>query len=167
MTLTIQSQQSASLIELNVMPNRRKEIQNLAVVWCGMADSVRGEHWQPKRLRDANGGLIAPLLFAFPVTLQLDIDILAAKGAYQLFDGLAAGFFSTAHEGGGQRTLVPSGEADQAGSVLLQVIEGRGTFHLRRLTHLELCDELAKILIACPRFAEQGKTRWLGSVLMR
>ena len=112
------------------MPNCGKEIQNLAVVCRRIANSIRREHWQLQRMGNANRSLIAPLLLAFPMTLQFDIDILAAEDVNQPFDGLASGFFASAHQCSGQWTFISSGQADQAGSILLKIIEGGGAFLL-------------------------------------
>src|SRR5580658_6179412 len=50
------------------------------------------------------------------------------------------------HNRGGQRAFVATGEADQAGRVFLQVVEGSRPFALDPLPHLEAGDELTKIL---------------------
>ena len=108
-----------------------------------------------------------PLLFALAVALDFDIDAISAEDSYQPHDDLAASVFTTAYERSGERAFVASSEADQAGGVLLQVVEGGGALGLDLLPHLEMGDEPAKVLIANPRLAEQGQARGFSETLVR
>ena len=56
-----------------------------------------------------------------------------------------------------QRPLVAAGQADQSGGKLFQVFERCGAFGLCGFAHLEARDELAEILIAGLRGAEQER----------
>ena len=86
-----------------------------------------------QRARNANGRLVAPLLFALLVALQLDIDILAAEDSHQLFHRRAAFSFAAARQRRGQRPLIAAGHADQAARVLPQIVERGRAFALCRL----------------------------------
>src|SRR5580658_546713 len=132
------------------MAHRRKDIQYLAVVCPGVADSIGGKNWQLQRPCDSDCRLIAPLLLTFTVTLDFDVNAVSSENPYQPFDCLTACFLTAAHQRGGQRAFVASREADQAGRVFLQVVEGSRTFALDPLPQLEASDELTKILVADP-----------------
>ena len=67
----------------------------------------------------------------------------------------------------GQRPLVAAGQADQSRGKFFEIFECGRAFGLGGLAHLEARDELAKILIAGLRCAEQQHARRLLRVLMR
>ena len=79
----------------------------------------------------------------------------------KLFDRLAACRFAAAHKRRGQRALIASGQADQAASILAQIIERCRALAFCRFAHLELRDELAEILVALARRAQQRQPRRL------
>ncbi len=66
-----------------------------------------------------------------------------------------------------QRAFVAAGEADQPGGKLFQIVERCCAFGLGGLAHLEARDELAQILVAGLRGAEQQQARRLCRELMR
>jgi hypothetical protein len=66
----------------------------------------------------------------------------------------------------GERAFVAAGEADQSGGEFFQVVEGCSAFGLGGFAHLEAGDELAEILIADLRGAEQQQARRLGRELV-
>jgi hypothetical protein len=140
--MTIDCQKTASPVEFNMIVNGREEILNLTVIRSRVADTIGGYHRQMKSARNANGSLVAPLFLALLMPLKFDIDVLAAKDSRQLLDGFAASRFAAAREGRCQWSLVTPGKADQAWSVLLEVIEVRCSIALRDFSHLEFCDEL-------------------------
>jgi hypothetical protein len=135
------------------MANCREDIEDFPVISRGVSDSIGGKHWQLQRPCDADGHLIAPLLLAFPVALDFDIHTVFAEDSYQPFGYFAACFLASADERCGQWAFVSTCEANQAGRVSLEVIEGSRTFALDTLPYLEAGDELTKILIADPRLA--------------
>ena len=74
---------------------------------------------------------------------------------------------TAAHQGRGERTFIATCQANQSRAVLLKIIEGGCAFLLGGFPHLELRDELAKILITFAGFAQQWQACWLRYVLMR
>src|SRR5258708_10058913 len=107
------------MVEIGVMTHRRKDIEHLAVVCRGVADSIGGEDRQLQRLCDSDCRLIAPLLLTFTVTLDFDVNAVSSENPYQPFDRLAACLLTAAYQRGGQRAFVTTREADQAGRVFL------------------------------------------------
>ena len=160
----VESQQTTGVVEIGMVTHRRKDIQYLAVVCRGVADSIGGKNWQFQRLGDSDCRLIAPLLLTFTVTLDFNVNAVSSENSYQPFDRLTACLLTAAHKRGGQRAFVATREADQAGRVFLQVVEGSRTFALDPLPHLEAGDELTKILVADPRLAQQGQPRGFGGM---
>ncbi len=149
------------------MADGGKEVLNLAVICGRVADAIGGDHRQIQGTRDADRRLISPLFFALLMALQFDIDILAAEDARQLFDRLASGFFAAAHQAP-QPMALRRLLSDRPGRMRI----ARDHRRLPRLAlcgfpHLELRDELAKILIAFTRFAKQGQARRFVLVLVR
>ena len=120
MALTVKREQAAGMIEIGVVANRGKEIQDFAVICRGIANAVRREHRQAAAMRDTNRSLIAPLFLALMMALKLDVDIIRPEDADQPFDRLAASFFTAAHQSSSQRAFVATGQANQARGVLLQ-----------------------------------------------
>ncbi len=142
-----------------MVAHRGKDIQYLAVVCRGVANSIGGEDWQLQRLGDSDCRLIAPFLLTFTVTLDFDVNATSSESPYQLFDRLTACLFTPANKRSGQRAFVTTREADQPGGVFLQVVEGSCSFALDPLPHLEAGNELAKILVADPRLTQQRQSR--------
>jgi hypothetical protein len=66
-----------------------------------------------------------------------------------------------------QRAFIASREADQAGCILAEIVKVRRALALCRFAHLELRDQLTKILIALARCAEQRQARRFLGMLMR
>jgi len=112
MPVTVEGEQPTCLIEFDMMADSGEQILNLAVVVCGVADAVGSNERQAERVCDTNCRLIAPLLLALMVPLQLDENVLLSEDADELFDGRAACRFAAACERRGQGTLVSAGQAD-------------------------------------------------------
>ncbi len=89
------------------------------------------------------------------VTLQLDIHVLMPVDRNQLIHEPAACFFSTTHQRRSQWSFVASGQADKAFGVLLQIVQRCRAFALVRLAQLEGRDELAEVLVAGSKCAEE------------
>ena len=104
------------------MAHRSKEVQNFAVICSRITDTIGREHRQLQRMSDADRCLIAPLLFALVVALHLDVDIFAAEDSHQPLDGFAACLFSAIRERRSQWAFIATGETDQPGCILLQII---------------------------------------------
>ena len=132
-----------------------------------VANAVGGDERQLERARNADRGLIPPLLFALAMSLQFDVNIIAAKNARELLNHIAPCIFSAAHQRCCERALVATGQADEACCVLLKIVAVRGAILLGCFAHLELRNELAEILIPGARFGEQGNARRLGVRLVR
>ena len=126
----VEREQAAGLVEFDVMTDGGEQIQNLAIVRSRVAHAIGGDHRQLQRARNANGGLVAPFLFALLVALQFDIDILAAEDSRQLFDRLAARRFAAARQRRSQRAFIAAGQADQAA---LHIAEDRRALPRLRL----------------------------------
>ena len=88
--------------------------------------------------------------------LHFNVDISAAEDVRELLNNLAPCLFAAAHQRCGQRALVAARQAHEAGCVLLKIVEVRRALLLGGLAHLELRDQLAEILVALARFAQQG-----------
>ena len=125
-----------------------KEVQNLAVVRGGVAHSIGRQDWELQRARNPNRSLIAPLLLAFLMSLQFDVDIARAEDANQLFDRLTACLLAAAHQRSSKWAFIAARQADQTGAYCCRSSKCGCAFLLRGLAHLELRDELAEVLIA-------------------
>jgi hypothetical protein len=101
MPLTIERQKTAGVIEFGVMMYCGKEVQNLPLVTRGVADSIGRQDWKLQGTRDPYRSLIPPLLLALAMPLQFDVDVVRAEDTNQLFDGLTACLFASAHQRSG------------------------------------------------------------------
>ena len=70
-------------------------------------------------------------------------------------------------ERSGQRSFVASGKADKSGGEFFQIVERGRALGLGGFAHLEARDELAKILIAGLRGAQQQQARRFSRALVR
>ena len=136
--LAIVREKTARMVEFRMIANCRKKVQHLAVICCGVPDTVGRNDRQLHRPGDAKRRLVPPLLFALMMSLQFNIDIPGAEDMHQMFGRLAAGLLSTAHQRGGQGPLIASGQAHQTGGVLLKIAEGCCALLLSWRSHLEL-----------------------------
>ncbi len=99
--------------------------------------------------------LVAALFFALLVALQFEIEIAAAVDGSEPVERLARRALAAARERRGQRAFVAAGQADQSGGKFFEIFERCSAFGLGGFAHLEARDELAEILIAGLRGAEQ------------
>ncbi len=104
-----------------MMPNRRKHIQNFALVLRGVADAVGRKQRQPQALGDAQRGLIADFLGAVAVPLQLDVHVVAAEDLDELLNALPPSRFAAGIDRRSQRAFIAAGQADQARGELRQI----------------------------------------------
>jgi hypothetical protein len=100
------------------------------------------------------------------MALQLNIDTLTTEDVNQLLYSFSASNFAAIHQRSCQRSFVPARKTNQPGCVLLYIFECGCALSFGLFTHLESRDELAEVLIAFARLAEQGQTSWFGDVLM-
>ena len=111
--------------------------------------------------------LVAALLFALLVPLQFEIHIAAPVNRSQPLGNLPRFVLTAACERRRQRTFVAARQANQSAGKLFQILNRRRAFGLRRLAHLEARNQLAKILIAGLRRAQQHHARRLVGKLVR
>jgi hypothetical protein len=148
MAVGIDGEEAAGVVEVDVMADGGEDVEDFAVLRIGVADAIGGENRKVEGAGKAQGGLVAEFLVGKLVALELDVYIVAAVEGGELFEEGAAGGLAAGFERVGQRTFVAAGEADESLGVLGEVVEGGGTFGFGGLSHFELGDELAEILIA-------------------
>jgi hypothetical protein len=95
-----------------------------------MADTIGCEDRELERLRDAERRLIPPLLLALMVPLHFDVYAISTKDSDELLNSLPTALLAAGHERRRQRSFIASGQADQAGGVLLKVLKRSCTFAL-------------------------------------
>ena len=108
-------QQPAGGFQGRVISDAGEHIEQLAPPRLVQRDAVGGHQRQPERARQFDQGLVARLLVAVEVALQLDVNVLAAEGANKLFQARAVG---------------PRGQADQAFGELLELLGRRPRLRL-------------------------------------
>jgi len=123
MPFTVLLQEQASIVERTSLPDAGEHVEDLALELCSHADAVGGEQRKVELASQRDRGLIAGLLFANAVALQLDIDVLWPEGLDEPREYLAAPVHAAALQGCGERTFIAAGHADQAFRVLLNVAE--------------------------------------------
>src|SRR5579871_2905861 len=101
MSLAVDRQKAASLIEFGAIADGGKQIQNLAIIVFSVTDTIGSQHWQLQGACNPDRSLVSPFLFALAMTLQFDIDIVGAEDANQPLYRPAASFFSRVHQCGG------------------------------------------------------------------
>src|SRR5580692_4957374 len=100
-----------------------------------------------QRACDAQRRLVAAFFFALLMALDFDEDVVVAVEADELLNERAASGFTAIHNSCGERAFVAAGEADEAFSILRQIVVCGRAFRLGLLAHLKLRDELAKVLV--------------------
>jgi hypothetical protein len=165
--VVVGSEQASGVVEVDVVADGGEDVEDFAVVWAGVADAVGGDDGEAERAGQAERGLVAGFFVGELVALELDADILAAVEGDEVFEEDAAGGLATGGEGSGEWAFVAAGEAEEAFGVLGEVVVGGGSFGLGGFAHFELGDELAEVLIAGARGAEERETCWFGWKLMR
>src|SRR5260370_27452387 len=97
MPLTIERQKTTGMIEFGMVMHCRKEIQNLPVVRCGVANSIGRQKRELEGTGNPNRRLIPPLLLTLTMSLQFDVDAARTEDTNQPFHVLAACLFSSPH----------------------------------------------------------------------
>ncbi len=136
-------------------------VEDLALFGPRIAHAVGRDDGQAERARDLDRCLVARFFFAQKMALQLDVNILAAEDRDQALDGAARFFHPALGQRGGQRTVVASGQADEAGGIFAQIVFAGGDHFRRRVfraAHLHARNQPAKVLVAGAGFDEQGNT---------
>src|SRR6185312_2186555 len=167
LALRVRLQKPSSLIERNVVSNGGKYIEDFALVLRGIADAVSGEDGQSKAFRDTNRSLVASFFRAIAVSLQLHVNVMAAEDVDELSHALPACGFSAGMQRGSEWTFFSAGQADEAAVKFSKIVQAGGSFRFARLAHLEPRDELAQVLVAGLRFAQQRQAHRIVRVLMR
>jgi hypothetical protein len=144
----IEGEEAAGVVEVDVMSDGGEEVEDFAVTGLGVADAVGGDDGEAEGASEAKGSLVAGFLIAELVALELDVDVVAAVEAGELFEEGAGCGFAAGGEGGSERAFIAASEAEEAFGILGEVVEGGGAFGLGGLTHFELRDEPAEILVA-------------------
>src|ERR1700733_5291095 len=108
MPLTIQRKQAACMIEVRMMAYRGKEIQNLTVIRSGVTNAIRRNDWKLQGACNPNRSLIPPLLLAFAMALQFDVNILGTEDANQLLYCFAACLLTTTYQRRSERSFIPT-----------------------------------------------------------
>ena len=96
--LIVDSKESARVVQLYAMPNCRKQVLNLTIIRSGVTNTVGGNDGQIQRSRNADGGLVPPLLLTLLMALQLDVDIGATEHTNELYHSPATRIFSPARD---------------------------------------------------------------------
>jgi hypothetical protein len=152
----VEGEEASGVVEVDVVADGGEEVEDFAVAGLGVADAVGGDDGELERAGEAEGGLVAGFFFALVVALELDVDVVRAVEAGELFEEGAGGGFAAGGEGGGERAFIAAGEADESFGILGEVVVGGCAFGLSGLAHFEMGDELAEILIAGAGGAEEG-----------
>ena len=150
-----------------MVANGGEHIEHLAVGFCRIANAVGGDDRQTQRGGERKQRLVAALLVAAAVALQFEIEMRGAVDGCEPVDDFARGMRCRSAQGRGERAFVAAGETDQASGKLFEIFERGCAFGLGGFAHLEARDELAEILIAGLRCAEQEQARRLCRMLMR
>jgi hypothetical protein len=93
--VVVGGEESARVVEVDVMADGGEEVEDFAVVGFGVADAVGGDDGELERAGEAERGLIASFLIAELVALELDVDVVAAVKVGEVFEeGTGCGFAS-------------------------------------------------------------------------
>ncbi len=111
MTLAIERQQPAGMIQVCVVANGGEEIEDLPFIGGGVTYAVGRKQWQLERPRNADGCLVTPLFVPFLMSLQFDVDVLGPEDVNETLDGLTSSFFASVCEGRCEWTFVSSCKA--------------------------------------------------------
>ena len=117
-----------------------------------------------KRAGNFDGGAVARFLLAMKMALQFHIDVAVAKDAGQTFHRATRLLHPTLRQRNGERTIIPAGEADQSGRMLLQFFFANSAFTLLLCAQFHLCDQAAEILVAGAGRDEKGKAERIADI---
>ena len=153
-TQVVDSEQTACLVEFDMMADGCEQILNLAVILGCIANAIGCDHRQAQGTRNADGCLIPPFFFALPVALQFDVNILVSEDARQLFDQSRGPLLRRhAASAAASGPSSPPVRQTRPEAYWLRSSNVRRTLALGCFAHLELRNELAEILIAFTRCA--------------
>jgi hypothetical protein len=111
--------------------------------------------------------LVTRFLIALLVALEFKIEMAAAVDGGKSLCNFARFSRAAVCQRGRKRAFVAAREADQSCGKLFEIVQRGRTLGLGRLAHLETRNELAEILVAGLRCAEQENARRLIWTLMR
>ena len=156
MTLGVTRQQTSGSDQRFVIANGGEDIAEFALLRRRIADAIGGQQRELERAGNFYGGAIACFLLAMKMALQFHIDIVAAKDAGQAIHRAPRLFHATTSQRGGEWAVIASGQADQPGSMFLQLIFANRAFAFLG-PQLHFCDQAAEVLVAGARRDEKGK----------
>ena len=136
-----------------------ENVAQFALVSGGIADAIGGKQRKPERAGNFDGGAIAGFLLAMKMALEFDVNVGAAKDFSQVLNAGSRAFHPTVLQSQSQRTIVVSGEANQAFRMFLQFFFMNCTFALG-CTQLHFGDHAAEVLIADAGGDEQRKSEF-------
>ena len=159
--LAVAREQPARGLERGVLADAREHVEQRAVPARDQLGLVGGERGQAQPRGLAAQPLVARLLRAAQVALQLREDVGAAVDADEPLEALAPGIRARARQRGRHRTAAPAGQADEAARELGQLLERGGAFPLRR-AHLHAGQQAAEVLIPLAIFHQQRQPAAVG-----
>ena len=124
MPLAVLLQQQTGFVERAAVPNAGQHIEDFSLELGCHADTVRGKQREMKLTRKYDSCLIASLLFADTMPLQLHIDVLRPEGLDQSRQCLAAFVHAAARERCGERTFLAARYTDQTLCILFDLAVG-------------------------------------------
>jgi len=158
-------QQETGFVERAAVPDAGEHVEDLALELGRHADAVGREQWKVELAGERNRSLVAGLLFADAMPLQLDVDVLRAEGPDQTRECLPTFVHAAALESRGERTFVAAGHTNETFRVLFDLAEGSDAVALTQLGQLVPGDEHGEIAVAALRLAkkrEAHRAAWNG-----
>ncbi len=105
------------------MPDAGEHVEDLALELGRHVDAVRREQRKVELASERDRSLVARLLFANAVPLQLDVDVLRAERLDQTLQDATPLVIAAALQGCGERAFLTPGHADQTVRILLDCAE--------------------------------------------
>src|SRR5580698_1713979 len=106
-----------------MIPNRRQNIQNLALILRGVPNAICRNNRESQAACNTYRCLIPLLPCATSVALQFDVDVVPSEDADQLFDTLTPSRLTTCSQSRGKRSFLTPGKAKQSIIKLPQIIQ--------------------------------------------
>src|SRR5882724_3903039 len=103
-----------------MMPQAGENIQNFALRRQGVAYAVGGQQRKMQTAREFNRDLVAAFFFNGKVTLQFDVNILAAENGAQLLQTFPCAISSASAECIRKRAFVSTGKTNQSAARAFQ-----------------------------------------------
>ena len=150
------------------MADRGEEIENLAVVCRCVADAIGRQHRQLQRIARCGSQPDFATLPRVPGGAAVRRRHFSGRRFRPAVRRLSrASFFAAVQQAAANGPSSPPVRQTRPDAYCCKSSKLAAPSRFRRLPHLELRDELAEILIAGARFAEQRQARRLDGMLMR